>query len=425
MADELPSYSPSTQVGSPSTSQQIPEFAPQTYSLEDNKGVSWIWLKIKSRAKGAKQLPIFFQGDVIEGEVEVDFSKADGAKAVTIAAHGGVTTVGQDEFQIFDITRELWDAKSSPKPKGKLSWPFSFTLPSEVMASDKIKGKPSPFRLPPSFSERAASAYVDYKFIITVRKGAFKINQAFNTTFVYIPVTQASPPSKLRKMAYQDQTPLVGPEIDFDGWKVFPSFKITGTLFNTLPVDIECSFAIAQPLSFALGSPVPLYLTFRSDDETALDVLAKPSSVNVFLQRERKIGYAALSEGAEGTTNTFREPLGKAYFWPDGASEHGKRTLQGEVLIKKGSKPSFAFPRFSLQYFITLKAFQTSGFTGANADTIHVSEKLAVHTVNEPGIVTRSYAPPGYSDVEEGNYATTAGMLENGNQRFLHHGGFQ
>lgn len=424
MADDLPVYSPRT-ANSPGTSQQVPEFSSQTYKLEDNKGTPWIWLNIRSRAKGEKQLPIFFEGDMVEGTVEVDFSKTDGAKAVTIAVHGGVTTVGQDEFQILNIVKDLWDAKTSPKPKGKLSWPFSIAIPSEVMASDKIKGKPSPFKMPPTFSERASTAYIDYKVIITVRRGAFKVNQAFNTTFVYVPLIQAPPPAKLRKLAYEEGSLLPGPDIDLHGWKVLPSFKIAGTLFGSKPVDIECSFAIAEPTMFAVGSPIPLYLTFSGDDETALDLLSKPSSPHAHLMRERKIGYAALSEGAEETSNTFREPIGKAYFWPSGVHEKGKRMLQGEILIKKGSKPTFAFPRFALKYFIQLEAFEASGYAGPSGNANILTQPISVATINAPGIVTRSYAPPGYSDMDEGNYATTVGLLENGNQRFLHHGGFQ
>ena len=61
------------------------EFAEQTYTLEDTKGRSWIWMKVKSRSKGEKQLPMFYDRDTIAGSVEVDFEKAGGAKAVTIS----------------------------------------------------------------------------------------------------------------------------------------------------------------------------------------------------------------------------------------------------------------------------------------------------------------------------------------------------
>lgn len=74
----LPSYTP---LGTaPSNAEQTEH----TYQLEDPKGRPWIWLKVKSRAKDKKTWPLFYERDVIQGTVEVDFDKTDGAKGVTI-----------------------------------------------------------------------------------------------------------------------------------------------------------------------------------------------------------------------------------------------------------------------------------------------------------------------------------------------------
>lgn len=97
------------------------------------------------------------------------------------------------------ISKDLWDSKVSGKaPKGKASWPFSLTLPPEVSASNKPKGKAELYRLPPTFTgkslmysvrthglltttERASPVYVDYKLIATIRRGTFKVNQMYVT----------------------------------------------------------------------------------------------------------------------------------------------------------------------------------------------------------------------------------------------------
>ena len=71
---ELPTYSPRSRT-------QLTE---QTFKLEDTKSRAWLWLKVKSRSR-ENQLPLFFDRDTVSGTVEVDFDKADGAKAVTIA----------------------------------------------------------------------------------------------------------------------------------------------------------------------------------------------------------------------------------------------------------------------------------------------------------------------------------------------------
>ena len=65
------------------------------------------------------------------------------------------------------------------------------------------------------------------------------------------------------------------------------------------------------------------------------------------------MGSHATVEGATSqSSNTFREVMGTAYFWPtqDGApAQHGTRQLQGEIDVRKSLRPTFVFPRFSLR----------------------------------------------------------------------------
>ena len=109
--------------------------------------------------------------------------------------------------------------------------------------------------------------------------------------------------------------------------------------------------ATAQ-LSFATGSPIPLFVTFSCADEQALDLLCAPGAIKFHLFRERLIGSHAIREGAVGqSNNTFREVMGTAAFWPsrEGAQAPGTRTLQGELEVRKGLRPTFVFPRFTLR----------------------------------------------------------------------------
>ena len=75
----LPSYP-----GRTASSSHAGELTEHTYQLEDSRGRPWIWLSVKSRAKDKKTWPLFYERDVIQGTVEVDFDKTDGAKAVSI-----------------------------------------------------------------------------------------------------------------------------------------------------------------------------------------------------------------------------------------------------------------------------------------------------------------------------------------------------
>ena len=100
---ELPSYttihgqqadSPSppppsdpTVVRAPSASPNVPSQVLRTEcsrALETAKGKKWLQLFVKSRASTSASLPMFFEGDVIAGRVELDLDKAEGCKGVTI-----------------------------------------------------------------------------------------------------------------------------------------------------------------------------------------------------------------------------------------------------------------------------------------------------------------------------------------------------
>ncbi|KAI9000455.1 hypothetical protein BD414DRAFT_1082 [Trametes punicea] len=414
-----------------------PDFTEHRYDLEDTRGRPWLWLTVKSRSKEARQLPLFFDCDTITGIIEVDLDKAEGSRGVLISVTGGVTAVGQDEIKFLDVSSELWNAKSAPsKLVGKQCWPFSITLPAECTVSEPGRSKQPQqvYPLPPTFSERASPAYIDYKLVVTVRKSAFRVNQTLSTTFVYLPLIHAEPPSPLRQLAYKEGTALIGPEGDPDGWKLLPPVPVVGTVFGARQVELQCTVAIAKPLTYALGSPVPIILTLKGSDEQALDLLSTPSAVRMHLLRTRLVGSHAVQDDPVGrSNNVFRESVGTPFFWPsdEGAPEPGTRVLQGELEIKKGLKLGFVFPRFSLRYTLVLLPFQAPGFTPAASDASSwlegaalLSEHVTIACVNAPGIIPRSYAPPGYVYPQEGDYNSVIGYLENGNQRFYHHHGF-
>ena len=105
-------------------------------------------------------------------------------------------------------------------------------------------------------------------------------------------------------------------------------------------------------LSYAIGSLIPLHITLTSPDQQVLDLLSTPSAIKIQLFRERLVGSIALKDGPQGRSdNTFRESCGSAFFWPaeEGSPVDGKKVLQGELIVGRSLKPSFAFPRFALK----------------------------------------------------------------------------
>ena len=71
-----------------------------------------------------------------------------------------------------------------------------------------------------------------------------------------------------------------------------------------------------------------------------------------------------------------------------------------------------------LQYVLALSQFQAPGFAPASKEPL-VHLPITITSVNAAGVAPRSYAPPGYAEKHEGDYMTTMGYLENGNQRYV------
>ncbi|THH15557.1 hypothetical protein EW146_g4933 [Bondarzewia mesenterica] len=399
MADsELPEYSPRT--SRPRPAQTNPYNCKHKVSLENSKGRAWVSLLVNSRAQNANHMPLFFDRDVISGEVQVNLDKAESIKGITVTMRAGTTAVGQDEELFLDDTRTLWTPTSSSKLMGTHAWPFSVSLPVDTVVTISPKTSPRLYALPPSFSERASPAYIDYKLFVT------------------------TPPSPLRTLAYCEGTPLPGPEADPDGWKVYPPILVTGTLFNTRSPEVQCTLAIATPFTYASNSPIPLLLTLKSADTQALDLLASKPSLE--LVRTVALGSGATDDaGPRRSNNTFTGTVARAVFFPqDNDSEMDERVLQGELHVPKGLKPSFTFPRLSLRYTLSFFPPRVAGFVPSTpTDEPMIAEHVTITLASAPGVLMRSYAPPGYSDETEIDYNIAAGFLENGNQRFLHHHG--
>ena len=71
----------------------------------------------------------------------------------------------------------------------------------------------------------------------------------------YTPCITPDPPSPLRQLAYEERSPIPGPEIDPAGWKVFPEVAMRGSIFNNREVTVYCSVCEMQ------NNPTSLTLT--------------------------------------------------------------------------------------------------------------------------------------------------------------------
>jgi len=229
-----------------------------------------------------------------------------------------------------------------------------------------------------------------------------------STMFSYYPRSVADPPSSLRQQAYSEGSPLPGPDIDPEGWKVLPSTIVQGKLFGTRHAELECTLALAAPCKYAIGTPLPLMLTLSSSDKEALDLLSTAASVRVFLVRSIVVGKHALDPEHVHRDHQSEEVFGRAYFWPLDKRAEGKKRLQGEIDIPSNLKPSFCVPRFNVEYTIKLLPLEAPGFVPSeHRNEPLLTEEITIVTSNAHGIVPRSYAPPNHETLEEDSYIHT------------------
>jgi len=413
---DLPSYTSAT---------SHPEYS---ISL-DTKGRPWLSIFVRSRATTATTNPIFLQGDVIKGRVEIDLKSNEAIKSITLETLAGTTFVGQEEEFFLKVSQTMWAPSPGTPAKltGKHSWPFEYTLPSEVRVVDPKTGVASMYPLPPNFSERASPSYIMYKLVVTVKRGIFKVNQVLTCNISYTPVIKGERPSALRELSYSENIPLLGPLGDPEGWKVFGPIHIKGTLFGVKEVAFDCTLAVATPLSAAVGSPIPLIITITTDDDQLRDTL-NTDSIRLALTRSMDNSTEQLPDGApRRSDNYFQENSGMGYFWLSSQETHPPdpktKVMQGEMEIHRSLKPSFIFPRFTIEYSLDLLQFQTPGFVPTSNEPL-LSIPVKIANRNPPGAVTPvSYAPPGYEKPKAVNYNMSVGLLENGNQRFVHYHG--
>ncbi|KAG1841130.1 hypothetical protein DFJ58DRAFT_78020 [Suillus subalutaceus] len=426
--DELPGYTP--QAGSSvAPLNALTPGSEHTISLEDSNGHKWLLLSLKSRAPSPEFWPVFCSGDLISGSLTLDVLKSESSKSIVITVTATAASTGQVGQGFLVIEKELWtpamalpDGSVVPKlEKGHYTWPFKIALPNETEVLDRKEKKRFP--LPPSFTERASPAYINYRITVIIKRGALRVNQTLTTNFAYVPITKPELPSPMLQKACKENIPFVGPEGDPEGWYILPAVTVTGTLFGAKRGNVDFNLALAKPLSYACGSAMPLWLTFTGTDEQALDLLANHQAIRIFLKRSLATRSDATSDHAgKHSADFFIRTMARAVFWPiRDASATGKRVLQGEVKLKNTFKQSVVFPRFSVRYYLEVHPFEAVGFV----HTPHVSGPLLTQPVNvtsfhATGIVMRSFAPPEYAEEPE-NLDSSISLLENA---FCHHGGY-
>ncbi|KAI0255040.1 hypothetical protein BJV78DRAFT_1359029 [Lactifluus subvellereus] len=339
------------------------------YPLINGKG-NWLTLIVTSRSPSPRYLPMFIGTDVVNGFVELDLTKPENIREVTITIKGETTQLTQEPHVFLEMSRIL--VQSSGKLAGKHSHPFSFNLPNDVTVDESNWAMVYP--LPPKFHEKGI-LYIDYKIIVTVRRGKFSLDNSLVTNIVYLPETIAEPPSALREQSYINDIPLAPPSEDPRGWKLLPLVESVGTIVPDTTMTAQ--LAIATPLSFALGTPIPLYLELHASDGLF-------GSHPIDVRLVRTLVTRSLTGGVR------KLDIARARFWEAPGSSAQSIKLMGEITIGRRLTPTFDFSKCSVRYSVVLYPRRVPEQTEYQP---LVSEEVLLTLRNAPGISPRSKAP--------------------------------
>ncbi|KAJ7757430.1 hypothetical protein B0H14DRAFT_2976612 [Mycena olivaceomarginata] len=396
---ELPAYT-RRPTPPPALQASIPkEF---TYEIGGKylNGAPWAILTVQGDPRLSKASPTIIQGSNVAGSVKLALRSPEAIQAVCILVRGEIVKSGPVAAPVtfLESKHTLWSAvegdrrapdapgiagKSTLKLKGDYHWPFSVPMPATFSKDGEA------FRLPHSFSD-PGTFNVRYTAELRIVRGRLRSDDKVTCTFGYFSMQQPGPPSALRQLAYQENSPLLGPEADPEGWHS-QSLSVKGTIFSSRMIDVKFTFSVAKPLAYTRSASIPCAMTIETPDLEALDLLSSPAASLVYLER-------AFRKKRETGSNTV-EPCSQAVFWlpTEGADEDSsyRRRLIGEIHLRANLHPSSSVVGFRIEYTVVVFPFEAAGFKPLENSPVH-RQPVEIMTRYAPGPRQRTYTPPTY-----------------------------
>ncbi|KAJ7494935.1 hypothetical protein FB451DRAFT_986832, partial [Mycena latifolia] len=273
----------------------------------------------------------------------------------------------------------------SGRLKGEYTWPFSIPLPATAAS----KGKS--FELPHTFVERGANFSIQYSLELRILRGKLmhgkQKKDKLGCTFGFFSMRQPGPPSMLRQLAYQENSPLLIPEADPEVWQSLPSFSNSGLLFSVLKLDVKCMVSCwASDLCYTRSTSIPCALTIETANTHALDVLTSPTAA---LERRTR------SPGGADTLELCGQAVFKASTEGAAVDASSRCRLMGEIHLRRTLQPSTDVIDFLIEYTVLVLPFQVTGFKPHRYEAL-LRQKAGIVTKYASGPRARTYTPATY-----------------------------
>ncbi|EJD00886.1 uncharacterized protein FOMMEDRAFT_147591 [Fomitiporia mediterranea MF3/22] len=359
--------------------------------------------------------PSYTEAQSISGEVQLNLRTPDRVKSVSISVEGYYSIPGYDAKTFLHVSETLWDSSMGDprssgmflsqgadhpgKLNGKYAWSFKIDFPRTLEMTTKQEkrashGARSGARLPPSLRGSHGKARIGYEVCVRLKRPGWRFGNSLTVPITYMISTRPAPASFLRRLAYQNKTPVPSHVDDPPGWMLYPGVQVNGVLQRS-QITFSCMLALASPLSYTRGSFIPCALVIESNDHKVLEAMSSPSAVRVVLRR-RLILYSKL--GGELALDEQENIIAKASWIPEHTSAREQsifsRILQGEISIPPNAAPSFDFGRLAMKYDVIIFPFEIPGFTSIENSPLTRAE-VAITTMPAEGPLPLSQCTSG------------------------------
>ncbi|KAJ8072273.1 hypothetical protein AAF712_007749 [Marasmius tenuissimus] len=398
--ETLPRYTRRNTLAQPLVRREPTE---HVFQLMDGRR-PWAILTLRSSAKSTKCIPTFFEQEKITGTLEVDTEKGDSSiRMINIQITGRVVTSArvEDINTFLTLTHPVWSksadgsttgTSSSPKLVGRNVWPISIALPRTISGSSES------YQLPETFRESGMDATVQYELTVHVARGKLRTDDRIRVTFGYVPSSRPGPSSELRQIANEQNTPIPGPHIDPLGWSIARIAIARGLILRSRHAEIHCSLSLTSPLCYTRGSTIPCFLRLSSKDSQALDHVSSPNSIQLTLRRTVKYHIAATFGKATVSWKEYSKDICTATWWRSRTLQSDPHNLyfEGAIRLPKDLRPSSKMHQFSIEYFVDLYPFDTTGFQTLGDGDPLLTEPVDIATMHPKG--HRPPSPPAYEN---------------------------
>ncbi|KAH9476041.1 hypothetical protein JR316_0011610 [Psilocybe cubensis] len=407
--ESVPEYFEAQQSSHPSTPAIANHLQEFEYKLDKN-GKTFATLTLIANKLFSDKVPTFVEGAPIKGMIHLnlDNEKPEHVSSLSIRVEGQLITGGSQfwgyTYTFLDVTQEIWTRShdESGLTQGQCTWPISINLPEKVSMQTGTDKHPEMFRLPQTFNERNIHSTVRYELSMKItRSGLLRSNDILSTPFAFIPVTRPDPFPPLKRLAYDEGTPLLPPKVDPEGWFPLRTVLVEGKTPNNNTAKIECRLYLSRPLSYTRGSVVPLFMTLESDNQQALDLLSSPNAPNVRVRRRTKYHSEPKKKIESKAWRDEVDHSQRAVWWPTTESSDRIRMIAGELHLKPNMAPTLAMGDFRINYSVVFLKFKSPGFLHKEENPLLSEEPITIVTAYAPGPRPRMFTTPDYTPDEE------------------------